>query len=100
MKEKLQEYADLKSVIKQAENKIKELKPEIDKILVELNPEDDNKVETDFGTFSRVPKRKYKYSTEVEVLSDKVKEMKETEEQTGTAEYTIEPYILFKPKEE
>lgn len=100
MKEKLQEYADLKTLIKQAETKIKELKPEVDKILIELNPADDNKVETDFGTFCRVQKRKYKYSTEVEVLSDKIKEMKETEEQTGKAEYTIEPYILFKPKDE
>ncbi len=96
-KQTLQKYAELKSLIKQYGTEVENLAPLVKEAILALNPNDDNKVDTQFGTFSMVQKRKYRYSTDVEVLTDKLKEMKKTEEQTS-AEYSVEPYLLFKEK--
>jgi predicted nucleic acid-binding Zn-ribbon protein len=95
-KNKLREYADLKEVIKKFEKKIKAMQPELFKILEQINPgEEDHKVSTDFGSFSAVPKRKYTYSVDTQVLIDKVSAEKEREEQDGTASYEVNPYLKF-----
>jgi hypothetical protein len=98
-KEILFKYAEIKRLIGEYEEQLKELKPQVQEVILKINPDDDSKVETDFGTFSLVQKRKYTYSTETQVLEDKLKEVKETEEQTGKATYSINPYLLFKAKE-
>lgn len=95
-KQKLREYAALKSQIKQFEKEADKMKPEVLAIIERLNPqEEDHKVSTDFGYFSSVPKRKYTYTIETQVLADKVKAEKKREEQDGTATYEIEPYLKF-----
>jgi len=94
-KETLRRYASLKEQIKQLENQVEMLKPEVELIVVELNPTDKT-VETDFGSFTMVPKRKYTYSDGVQLAEKSLKETKKNEEATGVATYTEAPYLLFK----
>ena len=91
----LKQYASLKEQIKQLENQVEMLKPEVELIVVELNPTDKT-VETDFGSFTMVPKRKYTYSEGVQLAEKSLKETKKNEEATGVATYTDVPYLLFK----
>ena len=91
----LEKYANLKALEKQTAEELKFMKPEVEAIILDINPNDDSKVETEFGVFSMVPKRTYRYSEDVTTLQDKLDEMKETEEQTGKAEYVIKPYLKF-----
>lgn len=97
-KEKLVKYATLKNLIKQYEDQLDEMKPEIIEIISRVNPdEDEHTVDVDgVGKFSCVQKRKYKYSVDVQVAEDKVKAMKLEEEQTGKAKYVVNPYLLYK----
>lgn len=95
-KAKLESYATIKVEIKRLEKQAEELQPELLDILEQLNPtEEDHKVKTEFGSFSAVPKRKYSYSVDTQVLVDKVKDEKKREEQDGTATYEINPYLKF-----
>jgi archaellum component FlaC len=91
----LKQYASLKEQIKQLENQVEMLKPEVELIVVELNPTDKT-IETDFGSFTMVPKRKYTYSEGLQLLEKTVKDTKKEEEATGVATYTETPYLLYK----
>lgn len=94
-KETLQKYANLKAQIKLLTAEMDGLKETVSGIVTELNPTD-GIVETEFGTFTMVPKRKYTYSEETVSLEEKVKELKADEEATGVATYVVNPYLLYK----
>jgi len=93
--EVLRQYAEVCTAIKKLEEKKDELKGLASKAIENINPDDDNKVTTDFGTFSNVTKRKYQYSSFVENLKSEFDLAKEKEEQDGTAEYTESKYVKF-----
>lgn len=93
-RETLKQYADLKSQVSKLEDQMEALKPEVMDIIESVNP-DDKTVETDFGSFTVVQKRKYEYSDEIVALEKDVKERKKAEEATGDAVYTIAPYLKF-----
>jgi len=93
-KEKFIEYANLKSQIKVLENKIDELKPFIVELVLKMNPQDKT-VETELGTFTMVPKRKYTYSVIVDQKESELKEAKKVEEATGIAKYEESEYLKF-----
>jgi len=95
IKDKMQKYANLKAQIKLLETEVDEMKSIILEAVQELAPVD-GVVETDFGTFTSVPKRKYTYSEDTVSLEKKVKELKADEEATGVATYVINPYLLYK----
>lgn len=96
IKTKLQEYANLKLQIANLEQKVEDMKPEIVAAVEQLNPED-HVVETDYGVFSMVAKRKYTYPEEIVAAEASVKELKKEAEAKGTATYVENPYLLFKP---
>lgn len=91
----LKQYASLKEQIKSLEDQLDILKPTVELIVIELNPVDKT-VETDFGSFTMIPKRKYTYSDGVQLAEKSLKETKKNEEATGVATYTEAPYLLFK----
>lgn len=94
-KEILRNYASLKERISKLEDEIDLLKPQIEVIIVELNPTD-NIVEAEWGMFSLVPKRKYTYTEATKEAEKALKARKADEEATGEATYTVNPYVLFK----
>jgi archaellum component FlaC len=91
---KLQEYAGLKAQVAVLEDKIEQLKPEVEQIVVDINPVD-GVVETDYGVFSIVSKRKYNYSSAVVDLEKELKEKKKEQEATGEATYEETRYLKF-----
>lgn len=93
-REKLHEYASLKLQISALEDQIDMIKPEVELIVLELNPAD-KAVEIDEGRFEMVPKRKYTYTDAVKIVEDNLKEMKKTQEANGHATYVEEPYLKF-----
>jgi hypothetical protein len=94
-KETLQKYANLKAQIKLLTAEMDGLKETVSEIVTELNPTD-GIVETEFGTFTMVPKRKYEYSKYVQSLKKTLDEWTADEEATGVATYVINPYLLYK----
>jgi len=84
---KYQQYAELKSQIKDLQFQAKELEGEI---FGEISDMDGSKLETEYATFSVMYRPKWKYSTELsnkeEQLKLKLKQMKKQEEADGTAE--------------
>lgn len=90
-KQKLAQYAALKTQIKTLEKELDLLKEPVMEMLG-----DNDEIQTDFGTFTKVNKRKYSYPSEIAIMEDIVKEKKKEAEATGTATYTENPYILFK----
>lgn len=97
MKQQLEKYAEIKAIIAKYEAELEELKPAIIQVVEEMNPADKT-VETDFGTFSMVSKRKYTYPAEIEAAETALKQSKKEAEAKGTAPYVENPYLLFKPK--
>lgn len=91
----LKHYASLKAQIAQLEDQIDMIRPEVEVIITEINPTD-NIVESEWGTFSLVPKRKYEYTEDTKEAEKALKNRKAKEEATGEATYTVNPYVLFK----
>src|SRR4030043_64841 len=91
MKELLEKYAELKLVIKEAEEEIKKLQPEI-KEQLEL----DTKYELDNAVVTLSPgKPRWVYSEMTTVLEEDLKKTKKEEEQLGVATQVLgEPFIL------
>jgi len=94
---KIAKYADIKAQIAALEAEADVLKPEIISIVDELNPTD-HEIETDFGKFSVVQKRKYTYSIETQAKETDLKSAKKEEEAKGIAPYEIQPYLKFTSK--
>ena len=96
-KDKLRAYAALKAQISSLEDQLDKLKPEICQIVEEANPIDKT-IETEWGNFEMVQKRKYIYPQDILDLEAGVKEKKKEAEATGEAEFEINPYLKFNPK--
>jgi len=83
---KYQKYADLKILIKELSEKAKEMESEL---FTEISDIEGNKLETDFATFSIMYRPKWKYSDELNIkeqgVKDKLKLMKKEEEVKGIA---------------
>ncbi|MCP4761483.1 MAG: hypothetical protein GY870_06855 [archaeon] len=89
------EYAELTSQIKVLYDQQKELKEQIKE---DLNTKEANQLKADFGTFSLVERKTWKYT---EVIKDKAKDLaqaKKLEEESGLAKATVSKSIMFRGK--
>lgn len=95
MKELLQRYAELKLVIKEAEQEIESLQPQI-KDQLEL----DTKYELENATVTLSPgKPRWVYSEGTVIAEEEIKRIKKEEEQLGIATQVLgEPFITCKFK--
>lgn len=91
MKELLEKYAELKLVIKEAEEELKKLQPEI-KEQLEL----DTKYEIEGAVITLSPgKPRWVYSEATTIAEEELKQTKKEEEQLGVASQVLgEPFIL------
>ena len=84
-KEKLQEYASLKSEEKRIAERLEELGPEIREA---MRAEDVDKVNTEFGAFSLSERSTWQYSPAVAELQEK-------EKANGTAKKLVSTILRF-----
>jgi hypothetical protein len=84
----LAEYAKLKGVVAEAESRLEEIKPQI---IEEMRQVDIDKVETDNGDFTIVPRSTWEYSQAVD-------DLKEREKANGTAKQKTTTTLMFKAK--
>lgn len=91
----IQEYVQQKDLIREAEERIKELQFALKQFI-----EVDDVFDTDIATLSMVKGRtSYRYSENVQAREEALKADKKLEEQTGVAEAIEgEPYIIVKFK--
>jgi predicted RNase H-like nuclease (RuvC/YqgF family) len=93
-RESFQRYEQLKQQIKELENEIVMLQP-----LVMAYMSEDEKVETESGSFVLQSRSVYEYSPYTQELEQKIKNLKKEEIADGTAKETKgEPYIVYKAK--
>ena len=95
MEKTYKEYAELTAQIKVLNDKQKELK---DVIKEDLDKREANQMKADFGTFSLVERKTWKYT---DVIKDKTKDLaqaKKLEEENGLAEHTTSKTIMFRGK--
>jgi hypothetical protein len=92
---KLREYAEIKNEISRLEEKIDELKPEIESIITEINPTDKTVVVENIGTFTMASKRKYIYPDYVTEKETEFKALKAEAEAKGDAQATETMYLKF-----
>lgn len=85
-------YAEYKNQIKELEEKVKELQPQV---MGMMQLADTERVETEVGTFSLSLRKTWKYTDEVESLKEQLDGAKATEEATGAATYTEKPSLMF-----
>lgn len=85
MEDKLKKYAEYKTLAKDLEVKMEELKPEIIAFLEEQGVD---KLPTNLGTFTISPFTTWKYS-------EAVKELQETEKATGIAKKVVSNSLRF-----
>lgn len=94
-KDILKQYAAYKQLVKEYEDEMEILKPQIMSMVAEANPTDFEIEVEGVGRFVNVQKRKYVYSAEITAMEDQVKQLKKEQEAKGTAEYTLQPYLKF-----
>jgi len=93
-KESFKRYEQLKQQIKEIESEIKMLQP-----LVMAYMSEDEKIETESGSFVLQSRSVWEYSPYTQELEQKVKTLQKEEQADGTAKETRgEPYIVYKAK--
>lgn len=92
-REKFQEYAELKRQQKEIEAKLDELQPVL---LKEMADSGNDKVDAEFGVFTRSGKKKWKYSDGVNELEAQLKDKKKDEQADGTATFEESTYLTFR----
>lgn len=97
-KETLNNYAEIKSKIKELEAKADELNPLVLDIMQELEVEEIELGDT--GKLSMGERRTWKYPSFIQEKEKELKEEKKKAEQTGSADYTTKKYVIFKVKSE
>lgn len=80
----------------QADIKILEASRDLLKIKI-LDEMENDKEQTDFGSFTRAHRTTYVYSAKVNDLSEKLKLRKIMEEQKGIAKGTPTEYLIYTP---
>lgn len=87
--------ADLLALQKDIEAKVQEAKQTL---LAEMEANGEEKVQTEYGSFTVASRKSYTYTDAVKKLEEKVKLAKVKEEQTGTATKKITQYIVYSNK--
>lgn len=91
------------AVAKKEEKRIKALLDELrPQVVAEMEAVAADKVPSEFGTFTLVPKSVWKFSPAVAAAEKKVDELKESEKATGLAHSDVRYDLIFKdaPKKE
>lgn len=94
-KENYKLYAELEEQKKEIEEKQSRIKSEI---LEEMISQQSETVKADFGTFSLMRRKTWKYSPAVDELGARVKELKKTEEESGLATFEESTVLTFRSK--
>jgi len=92
---KLERYAELKKIVKEAEEEMDPLKGEILEMMG-----DNEEVDTDFGKFVVSHRRTWTYPEEIKNREDQLKRDKKSCEQLGTADYVENSTLMFKENKE
>ncbi len=92
-KELFKKYADIKNQIKELTEQSKDIQQEIEQTMEENEVD---KVESDFGTFFFVERKRYIYSDELKEKEKQLKEQKKKEEET--AEFNVIRSLSFRKK--
>lgn len=99
-KELLLQYATLKEKQKQIESEIEMLKESVLAEIHSIIGETDQNVNLEGrGTFVITKKKKWEYSDSVKQQEKTLKNMKDDEERTGEAAYTIQEVLMYKASE-
>jgi hypothetical protein len=93
MKDKLKRYYQitLEEELLKAEKDL--LKEEIETF---MDTEEIDKIETDFGKFTKVCRPRYEHTDDVKLLETKLKEQKQREVAEGKAEKVDNYFLMFK----
>lgn len=92
-KTKLEKYAELKIKIKEMEQEVKEMMPEI---LSDMLMADIDKVETDAGNFIVEQRKVWKFSEELDNMKQILKDQEKEEMANGIAEFEFKKILMFK----
>lgn len=92
-KENLKLYAELKIQEKEIKARLEELNPLVKDF---ISAQGVDKLPTNLGTFSLVPKAVWKFSPAVKRLEDEVDKLKEKEKADGTATSDARYDLIFK----
>lgn len=92
-KENFALYAQLKKQEKAVEEELKRLQP---LLIAEMEEAKADKVDSEQGTFTLSAKKKWSYSEAVDRIEANLKEVKKTEQATGTAKYEESKYLVFR----
>lgn len=92
-KELFQKYAEAKREEKRIKAVLDELRPQV---VMEMEIVAADKVPSEFGTFSLVPKSIWKFSPAVSAAEEKVDKLKEEEKATGVAHSDVRYDLIFK----
>lgn len=87
------DYAEAKQAIKDLETKADFLKKAIMHDLEERGVKNEKK---DFGSFSLVSKKSWKYTPAVEKLNEDLKILQLEEQEKGIAKESVSHYLMFK----
>lgn len=87
------QLAAITSQMKTLEAEAKEVKSQM---LDEMKAQNLTNFKSDFGTVSKVTRKKYTYSDEVATLEDQVKLKKVEEEERGLAQVSVTEYVQIK----
>lgn len=93
-KEILQKYAEIKQKISAYEEEADLLRGDVMDAIQRINPTD-GIVESEFGSFVIVQKRKYEYSDTIKDIENNLKQAKKEAEAKGEATYVVQPYLKF-----
>ena len=91
-KELFARYADIKNKIKELEAEADVLAPDI---LAMVASTEERKVEADFGVFSIMTRKAYKYTEPTVAMANELKRRQEEEVATGEATFTESNFIKF-----
>lgn len=95
-KQLLERYAELKNQINNLELELKSIQPTVLEFIESIDP--DNKgIETEVGLFSRIRRKKWTYSPEVEELSAQLDEQMAEEKADGRATFEVSESVRYSP---
>lgn len=86
-------YADIKNQIAQLQEEADEIAQQV---TLEMNNNQLDKVESDFGTFYFTTRKSWKYSEAVDDLAENLKQTKKDEEETGRATFEETKSLSFR----
>jgi nucleoid DNA-binding protein len=85
-------YAEIKTKIKELEEEAKMIAPTIMEM---IDSTEEGRIESDFGKFSVMSRKSYKYSEPTVALANELKRRQEEEVATGEAKFTESRSVRF-----